>query len=499
MSSRALRRLNKDNVSSSSVDTADEPEFQPQPKSSFACLANADDLDGPDDPEASETVKNAATATNHSKKRNRKKKKKLKGKEEKNDSDDEALEEALKALQVTGDANPSIGINVKYLDPDYEMLQMFGPEIMKQEAKEKREELFKATKRLPPSVKHLISSWGGPDGKSVPGLRNRKLYFSKVQPEWPVQQHRNMSMLSVSGTSNSYRFVHDQDYQESQHAFFSMSELGDTELLVNALQKYPYNVSLLSHLSDMANMSHDSSTARRLIDQAMFVFDRAFHPRFVLGSSKLPIEYYENRLFYVSLIRRIKSLQQQNAWRSALEHAKLLYSLDDQDPYNAEILIAILSLKSNQFDFLISFNLPDSPSAALLLSVALAHVHRSNTKEAKKLLEMAMLQPSYAIEISNALGFAVGDSGDPIAKLYATEIVPLWAQDSTHKNLLLSALSSSPLEMNLDLSELKPNAIRLLVLYTGKPPVSTAIWADDPIAPHSVDCPYPEIKAREHP
>ena len=84
--------------------------------------------------------------------------------------------------------------------------------------------------------------------------------------------------------------------------------------------------------------------------------ESSLHPRCVISSGKNRFDYArpENRPFFGALFRYALLSARRGCWRTALEQAKLLLSLDpESDPLAAVLLLPLFSVRSGRFEELL--------------------------------------------------------------------------------------------------------------------------------------------------
>lgn len=106
-------------------------------------------------------------------------------------------------------------------------------------------------------------------------------------------------------------------------------------------------------VSEIAKHEKDYTTAGDLLERALFSFGRATHPAFASslaqGKARLEFRRPENREFWLAGWRYLQNLGMRGTWRTALEWAKLLFSLDPvEDPYQMQLIIDQLALRARQ-------------------------------------------------------------------------------------------------------------------------------------------------------
>ena len=86
----------------------------------------------------------------------------------------------------------------------------------------------------------------------------------------------------------------------------------------------------------------------------MYACERALHPQFSLGNSRLSYQRSENRSFFLAIFRHIQFLTRRGCWKTAFEFNKLLFSLDpESDPLGSLLSLDYHALSSRDYDYLI--------------------------------------------------------------------------------------------------------------------------------------------------
>jgi len=163
-----------------------------------------------------------------------------------------------------------------------------------------------------------------------------------------------------------FRYVHDQTYQTLQQTFQGFVEMGDPQNLIGLLQRNPYHISLLIQVSKIAKDQTDHALSADLLERALFSFGRAatslFHTKLAQGKARLDFARPENRELWLAAYQYIKSLLMKGTYRTALEWAKLILSLDpEEDPYCMRLLIHQLALKAREFNWLLDVSESEIP------------------------------------------------------------------------------------------------------------------------------------------
>ncbi len=164
--------------------------------------------------------------------------------------------------------------------------------------------------------------------------------------------------------------------------------------------------------------------ATDLIERAIYAFQNSFHPSFNFSSKttsasnrisfKFDYNRVENRGFFIVLFKQILAVGAKACYRTGLELAKLLYSLDiDNDPLGTILLIDFFAIRSSEYQYLIDFFEEFRTSKHLNLmpnmsmSVALAYFYlyektndQSDLDKANGLLQECLIQfPSLLMDM----------------------------------------------------------------------------------------------------
>lgn len=120
-----------------------------------------------------------------------------------------------------------------------------------------------------------------------------------------------------------------------------------------------YHVSTLLQVSSVAKQDQNMALSAELCERALFSFGRvalsSFKQNLEHGMARLDFRRPENRQFWLAGYHYIKSLIRKGTFKTALEWAKLLYSLDRSDPYAMRHMIHSLALKAHESDWLLDF------------------------------------------------------------------------------------------------------------------------------------------------
>ena len=458
MSSRALRRLQREQEEKEKLGHKPESEDSeedtvPSPvqakKNAFSFLDAADDGDQSDqsdeatkdqqpaeeqqeaeDAPASDSLsKSNANARQGARKKTKKKKKAAKAKEapqaqppaSKEDTKLDEIDAALKEFKVKiasrasyqEEAGPDrelkglfelLAVDSRHLNAFNEMKKLFGSTVTSSEAADH------AARRAGrgPQTLDLGAALSGRynrffKGECLSGLAVRRNVLVLGKEEWPKATSAGLGMELVERAWDftvEYKFVHSTIYQKIQKEFRQSVQTMDPQALILLLQPYPYHISTLLQVSEIAKQQGDHAVSADLLERALFTFGRSVHSSFgsALSQGKARLDYrrFENREFWLAAWRYINSLGQRGTWRTAFEWAKLLLSLDpEDDPLCIHLILDQLAIRGGEFESLIqlagnqSVNWGQS-SPNVQISLALAHYKAKHPKEAREILNAAV-------------------------------------------------------------------------------------------------------------
>uniref|UniRef100_A0A060TAL8 ARAD1D24948p n=1 Tax=Blastobotrys adeninivorans TaxID=409370 RepID=A0A060TAL8_BLAAD len=511
MSSRAVKKLYGDKLdiepvsfSESEVESDTEHGAKPNP---FALLGGGADDDSESDeepephpePKSEEPDKSPSPASQKPSSKSKNKKKKKKAKKVKDQSSqgkaddkvgsnvDEDMELLNQLASSSISAEAGTKIDTRYLDYERELGQLFGKDAM-------ADAESVATSSLFPPIKHKMASWGGRDGRTIPGT-NRRLILAKIKSTFPPMLRREIMMETVK--PNVFKFTHSESYQQCERTYLALRTVGDPQAIINSVFPHSYyHVQTLLMLAEDFVRAGQHSEAADLVERCLVTFDRAIKPSFDLGKSRLPFKYYENRQFYLTLFRHVKVLMRRGTWRTALEVVKLMWSLDEKDPYGAGRLVDFFALNSAEYDYLLSLPTEDYPNIAYSQALA-GYLKKEQDSEVVQRLEKAVKQcPAIAHELLSLELPEVGPRDTVLAKMYGVQMQALWQPQSTILNMLHQVLAkvgdihSEPRKVNKDLarfvllSELKEALSILPEEYLSN------LWSDDLLPPDDDINPY---------
>lgn len=142
--------------------------------------------------------------------------------------------------------------------------------------------------------------------------------------------------------------------------------------------------------------------AAELCERALFTFGRvttsSFRQNIEQGRARLDFRRPENRQFWLAGYHYLKSLLRKGTYRTALEWAKLLYSLNLSDPYAMRHYIHFLAIRAYESSWLVGFlaelgrDGEGRGVAYLQQSLVLARLQLNQDKEARECLVEGMQQ-----------------------------------------------------------------------------------------------------------
>ncbi|KAI8962086.1 DUF654-domain-containing protein [Daldinia sp. FL1419] len=456
MSSRQLRKLQKQReleeiqAKSSLEDEEQSDDDHPArpPRSSafsgFAALGDQDDQNEDsehDENEGELPVENMAkpsTEPDHtnppksSSKKNKKKKKKTKKQGESpikeeavaQDGPDE-IDRALRELQLSnaGRGNGDDGsqefikpyericellsINAYHLRVLNEMSSLFGREAIAVAQVEEQEQRWTRRQRQQLHQEVDLETYlKGIPGKSLPEVTLRRNPFLAGKETWPSAPTEGLTMERVKEEETGiieFRFAHDKHYNELEKTFFSLVQMHDPMQIVHFLHRHPYHVSSLIQASRIAKQDQNSALSADLCERALFTFGRisisGFRQKIEHGKARLSFNRPENRQFWLAGHHYLKNLVMKGTYRTALEWAKLLLSIDHTDPYGVIHFIHPLAIRAHESKWFIDLcdsEILDVNHAAqdgqdyIRQTIVLARLQQKDTAGAKALLVEGM-------------------------------------------------------------------------------------------------------------
>ncbi|EAA27066.1 hypothetical protein GE21DRAFT_2889 [Neurospora crassa] len=419
MATRQMRKLQKqqellrlkNEAEREDEESEDEPIVtKPKPNAfaGFAAFGGGDD--GDDDQDTEEETKEAEDVPEPvapAKKSKKSKKKKKKGKKtespapEKEEEDDlDEIDRVLEELKLKDNKNPVsdiatsntanstsqinelLRVNFQHLKAINEMRKLFGSAIEAARAEQAAEANSRQQQRgaarqnvdletflsVPPAVQQQLGK------RSMFETVLRTNPFIEGKKTWPRDSTRGLKMVRVTESFNGepgvaeFAFAHDKTYDALEGNFYGLVQMYDPMQLVYFLSRYPYHVSSLIQVSKVAHQDQNSYLAHDLIERALFTFGRVslsdFRKRLGDGTARLDFNRPENRQFFLAGYNQIKNLVLKGTYRTALEWAKFVLSVNHDDPYGVLNWIHILAIRAYEAKWFIE--LCNSPLIANL-------------------------------------------------------------------------------------------------------------------------------------
>ncbi|KAI0116418.1 transcriptional repressor TCF25-domain-containing protein [Nemania sp. FL0031] len=432
---------------------SDESEYEapirrakPSAFSGFAALGDQDDeADDDDDNEGEPTETSSRPAespvrpVNPSSSSKKSKKKKKKGKKPEaslappssktnaptragSDDIDEALRELNLADKKSGALTTSqantarsmafericelLRINAHHLKVVNEMRNLFGRDAIAAALNEENEERARTQRpRHMPQHVDLETFLKGQPGKTLPEVTLRRNPFLPGKETWPRAPTEGLTMRQlkegvVADTSMpgavEFTFAHDEHYNGLELRFFQMVQMLDPMRLVQLLHGHPYHISTLIQVSKVAKQDQNSALSADLCERALFTFGRValsnFRQKMEEGKARLDFRRPENRQFWLAGYHYLKNLVMKGTYRTALEWAKLLFSMDLSDPYGMIHFIHPMAIRAYESKWFIDFcdsevlDNFDTVQDYIRQTLVLARLQQKDTAGAKALL-----------------------------------------------------------------------------------------------------------------
>ncbi|XP_015127170.1 transcription factor 25 [Diachasma alloeum] len=245
----------------------------------------------------------------------------------------------------------------------------------------------------------------------------RKTWLTTI-PDWFPVTKAGLSMTLDQTTQRDnglqyFVFVHSPAYRQVQEKFLLAVENPNPEIIISIINANPCHVDSLLQFSDVCKFNEDLQMAAELVERAVHCLECAFHPLFNLttGNCRLNYKMQTNRALFLALFKHLTFIGGRACYRTSLELAKVLLSLDPVgDPMAVVLSIDLYALRAREYEWFIDFcnlwnverNLTQLPNIAY--SLALAYF-RVGDKEADKLLQDALFMfPGVLLELLDKCG-----------------------------------------------------------------------------------------------
>ncbi|PGH07814.1 hypothetical protein GX51_01524 [Blastomyces parvus] len=450
MSSRALRKLQKqqgEEAANTFHEESDDDvhEFQrSQTKFNAFDLLGSQDADDEPDSETSvtEPIQTPERPSTPSKPTDTKKKKKKKKRTKKATATTEAkalsvpdvdepeldeIDRALKALstknsQQTDDTNLEARQNAaderlseeldelfvidqRRLNAINEMKKLFGNVVFENTAETANTGTGRRNRNQPMDLGRALTGRYNPvsRGQDLAGAALRKNILMQAKDEWPRATSGGLGMEVVNKLPSGrteYKLVHNTAYEDAQRQFEICVESMEPERIIHHLQYNPYHILSLLQVSEIAKHQGDHAVSGDLLERALFNIGRSVHSSFgnrlKEGKARLDFNIAANREFWLAGWRYIKNLEMKGTLKTAYEWAKLLLSLDPDDPYSINLIIDSLAIRGREHDHFIRlcahpfFDSRWEEFPNIQCSLALAYFLQGKPAECRSQLRKAM-------------------------------------------------------------------------------------------------------------
>lgn len=354
-------------------------------------------------------------------------------------------------------------------------------------------------------------------GQNLAGVTLRRNVLMPGKDEWPRAPSGGLGMEVVDSLHNghtAYRIIHNNAYRDVQRQFDMCVESMDPQRLVHLLQYNPYHISTLLQVSEIAKHQGDHAVAADLLERALFNIGRSAHSSFgnrlKEGRARLDFMTMENRELWLVGWRYISNLGMKGTWRTAYEWAKLLLSLNANDPYCIKLLIDHLALRGREYSHFVelctqtrlSNEWAELPN--IQCSLALAYLRLNKPKECREQLHLAMSRyPWVFCKLAQELDIKPmpkqiwgklppTDSQELLTELYIARAKDLWNTPEAVSLVMEVADTLSSKEEPIEPPEITLDIARHVILsdiarVTGYLPgrfVSGRISSSDPLPPY---------------
>lgn len=298
-----------------------------------------------------------------------------------------------------------LSIEPKFLNAMNEMRRLFGNVVLESFDEETGTGRRRDRNREMVDMGRALTGRYSPASKglSLAGTTQRRNVLMQGKDEWPRAPSGGLGMELVEklpSGATKYQIVHNSAYTDVQRQFDMCVESMDPQRMIHLLQYNPYHISTLLQVSEIAKHQGDHAVSADLLERALFNIGRSAHSSFgnrlKEGQAKLDFVHMANRELWLVGWRYIANLGMKGTWRTAYEWAKLLLSLNDDDPYCIRLLIDHLALRGREYahfvDLCAQTRLSEdwAPLPNIQCSLALAYLRLNKPKECRQQLRRAM-------------------------------------------------------------------------------------------------------------
>ncbi|PGH00248.1 hypothetical protein AJ79_08262 [Helicocarpus griseus UAMH5409] len=449
MSSRALRKLQKQQeqeLANASLDESDDEVHDLKPQSKFNAFDLLESQDAEEKSDSEGSVLEPAPlpqkpspppkpADSKKKKKNKKRAKKAAGATEPKaataagaeESDLDEIDRALKALSTkqvsqTDDARINsrenalderlseeldelLAIDQRRLNAINEMKKLFGNVVLENTNETSSAGTGRRNRNQPVDLGRALTGRYNPvsRGQDLAGAALRKNVLMQAKDEWPRATSGGLGMEVVNKLPSGrteYKLVHNTAYKDAQRQFDMCVESMEPERMIHHLQYNPYHISSLLQVSEIAKHQGDHAVSGDLLERALFNIGRSVHSSFgnllKQGKARLDFNIAANRELWLAGWRYVKNLEMKGTLKTAYEWAKLLLSLDPEDPYSINLILDSLAIRGREHEHFIKLcshpffitRWGDFPN--IQCSLALAYFLQGKPAECRSQLRKAM-------------------------------------------------------------------------------------------------------------
>ncbi|SPQ20448.1 7399bb83-4f5b-4dd3-b05f-8d32c8fce76b [Thermothielavioides terrestris] len=272
------------------------------------------------------------------------------------------------AGEPTNGLNELLRINFQHLKAVNEMRRLFGKAMDVAEVEERTQDRQHRTLPQHMDLETFLSARAAHPGLGPGGNKGmfdtvlRANPFIDGKKSWPRSTAQGLKMVRITEASSGeveFAYAHDKTYEDLEASFFGLVQMYDPMQIVYFLHRYPYHVSSLIQVSKVARQDQNSALAADLIERALFTFGRAtlseFRKKLEKGQARMSFARPENRQFYLAGHNLIQKLVLKGTYRTALEWAKLLLSINHSDPYAMINWIHVLAIRAREAQWFIDF------------------------------------------------------------------------------------------------------------------------------------------------
>ncbi|KAI1364532.1 transcriptional repressor TCF25-domain-containing protein [Xylaria arbuscula] len=290
-------------------------------------------------------------------------------------------------------------INTYHLKVVNEMRNLFGRDAIAAVLNEENEERARTHRARHMQLEVDLETFlKGQPGQTLPEVTLRRNPFLPGKDIWPRASTEGLGMKQIKDTAGTveFGFAHSPEYNKLETDFFERVQTLDPMQMVQFVHSHPYHISALIQVSKIAKQDQNSALSADLCERALFTFGRvalsSFRQKIEEGKARLDFRRPENRQFWLAGYHYLKSLVMKGTYRTALEWAKLLFSMDSSDPYGMIHFIHPIAIRAHESKWFIDFcdsevlDNFDTAQDYIRQTLVLARLQQKDTAGAKALL-----------------------------------------------------------------------------------------------------------------